>query len=60
MYKTTFFNFIAFMIHKISNSHGLELLFSSQCESTTLELFFKLLVVQPIPKLFEIKVGFMI
>ena len=60
MYKTTFFNFIAYMIYKISNSHGLELLFSSHCDSATWDLFLKLLVVQPIPRLFEIKVNILL
>jgi len=58
MYKTTFFNFIAYMIYRISNSHGLEFLSSTAyCDSATLDLFLKLLAVLPVPKLFEIKVN---
>ena len=57
MYKTAFFNFIAYMVYQISKSHGLELLFGTYCDDATLDLFLKLLEIYPVPKLSEIKVN---
>ena len=56
MYKAAFFNFVAYMVYRISKSHGLELLFGTYCDSATQDLFLKLLDAYPIPKLSEIKV----
>ena len=56
MYRSTFFNFIAYMIYQISKSQGLDILFSDNCDNATLDLFLKLLNVYPIPPLAEVKV----
>ena len=56
MYRSTFFNFIAYMIFQISKSHNLDILFKNKCDKATLKLFLKLLDAFPIPKLAEIKV----
>ena len=54
--KIAFFNFIAYMIYRISKSHCLELLLSSHCDDATLDLFLRLLDIYPLPRLTEIKV----
>ena len=54
MYKSAFFNFIAYMIYQISKGHNLKLLFSGHLD--TLDLFLSLLDVYPVPKLPEVKV----
>ena len=58
MYRSTFFNFIAYMLYQISKSHSLNILFSSSCDNATISLFLKLLDVFPIPKLAEVKVNY--
>ena len=55
MYRSAFFNFIAYMICQISKSCNFDM-FSDNCDNATLDLFLKLLKVYPIPKLVEIKV----
>lgn len=55
-YRSAFFNFIAYMICQISKSHCLDILFSDNCDNTTLDLFLELLDAYPIPKLVEVKV----
>jgi len=56
MYKTAFFNFIAFMIYQIIKGHNLKLLFSSHPD--ILDLFLTILEVYPVPKLPEVKVNY--
>ena len=56
MCRSAFFNFIAYMIYQISKGVNLDILFSDNCDNTTLDLFLKLLKAYPIPKLVEIKV----
>ena len=56
IYRSSFFNFIAYMICQMSKSHNLDMLFSDSCDNAALDLFLKLLDVYPIPKLSEIKV----
>ena len=56
IYRSSFFNFIAYMIYQISRSHNLDMLLDDSCDKVTLDLFLELLDVYPIPKLSEIKV----
>ena len=56
MYRTSFFNFIAYMICQMSKNHNLDMIFSDSCDNAALDLFLKLLDAYPIPKLSEIKV----
>ena len=56
IYRSSFFNFIAYMICQISRGRNLDMLLSDNCDDATLDLFLKLLNVCPIPKLSEIKV----
>ena len=58
VYRSTFFNFIAYMLYQISKSHSLDILFSDNCDNATLNLFLKLLDAFPIPKLVEVKVNY--
>ena len=44
------------MLCQIIKSCNLNILFSDNCDNTTLDLFLKLLKAYPIPKLVEIKV----
>ena len=53
MYKSAFYNFIAYMLYHISKSHNLDVLLK---DLALLDLFLKLLEVYTIPKLAEIKV----
>ena len=56
IYRSSFFNFIAYMIYQMSKGHNLDMIFSDYCDDAALDLFLKLLDVYPIPKLSEIKV----
>ena len=58
MYRSAFFNFIAYMLYQISKSRSLNILFSDDCDNATLNLFLKLLDAFPIPKLAEVKVNY--
>ena len=58
IYRSSFFNFIAYMIYQMSKGHNLDMLFSDHCDDAALDLFLKLLDVHPVPKLSEIKVMF--
>ena len=56
IYKSLFFNFVAYMIFQMSKAHNLDMLFSDRCDESTLDLFLMLLDAYPVPKLSEIKV----
>ena len=53
MYRSAFFNFVAFMLHQIFKNHDLGVMLS---DSAVLKLFLRLLEACTIPKLIEIKV----
>ena len=53
MYRSAFFNFIAFMLYQISKNQSLDVLLD---DHAVLNLFLRLLEAYNIPKLIEIKV----
>ena len=56
VYRSTFFNFIVYMIYQISKNCSLDILLRDNCENIMFNLFLKLLDAYSIPKLAEIKV----
>ena len=53
MYRSAFFNFVAYMLYQISINHCSDVLLNDQA---VLDLFLRLLEAYAIPKLIEIKV----
>jgi hypothetical protein len=54
-FRSTFFNFLSFVIHNINTDLNIDLVLGIDPESETMKLFLSILSVWPLPKLAEIK-----
>lgn len=56
VFKSLFFNFLAYMINLINEEYNIEILFSDSCIPAIQSLFLDILKVIPVPKLSEIPI----
>ena len=54
-FRTTFYNFLSFMIHNINTNLNIDLFFDHDKDSHICKLFLELMDLLPVPKIAEIK-----